>query len=282
MKRHIFGMMAAAVLALTFTSCSEEQGTEPGSDPSANITLYQYQPSSPYDADADRHIRIAANSKVKEAYILCEDTASYAARLQELGENGYAEYVKSNGSRLADISGASSADSVFTNLGGTYVFSVVAVANNGSLVRKQTSFTGIAWMDVAEGTMSFPEKSVFADFGSVTTVLQQRSDNPSQYRIKDMFKTGYHLLFTTHGETLTDEEGFKYKLATVPKQDTGYTYGSYGSIYVADIATYDADASYQSYVQMYEDGSCVFYNYEYVTAGSIGYGYYIFYPSTYE
>lgn len=272
-------MTAVALLALAFTSCQEDPGTDPGHDSSASITLYQYEAETPYDVDADRHIRVAANSQVKEAYILCEDTATYDSNVKSLGEDGYTDYVIKNGSRLADISGASAADSVFTGLGGCYVFSVVAVADNGSRIRKQLSFTGVSWITVAEGTYTFAENSVFASFGSVETVLQRRSDDPTSFRLKDLFKQGYHLLFTTTGQTLTDEDGSKYQLATVKAQNTGYTYGSYGSIYIADIATYAKSAAYAAYVQYYEDGTCAFYNYEYVSAGSVGYGYDIFTPA---
>ena len=62
MKKYIYGLFFALVSVIMFTACSEDEGSDIGSDSQAKATLYQYTATEPNDADIDTQIRIATNS----------------------------------------------------------------------------------------------------------------------------------------------------------------------------------------------------------------------------
>ena len=93
MKKYIYGLFFALVSVAMFTACSEDEGSDIGSDSQAKATLYQYTATEPNDADIDTQIRIATNSATQSAYLLVEKTADYESRLTQLGEEGYKDYV---------------------------------------------------------------------------------------------------------------------------------------------------------------------------------------------
>ena len=66
------------LIAASITSCSEEQGTNPGEDSRPAVIIYQYAPGEGYNADNDIKLRISANSQTQEAYYLCELTSEKA------------------------------------------------------------------------------------------------------------------------------------------------------------------------------------------------------------
>ena len=53
MKKYIYGLFFALVSVVMFTACSEDEGSDIGSDSQAKATLYQYTATEPNDADID-------------------------------------------------------------------------------------------------------------------------------------------------------------------------------------------------------------------------------------
>ena len=47
MKKYFYNIMFAFIGALAFTACSEESGTEPGTDSKPVVTVYQYEAQLP-------------------------------------------------------------------------------------------------------------------------------------------------------------------------------------------------------------------------------------------
>ena len=60
MRKYIFGMMAAFA-AVLMTSCSADEGTEPGGDTKAYVQTNTYSAAPPLDADADFLVRVSTN-----------------------------------------------------------------------------------------------------------------------------------------------------------------------------------------------------------------------------
>lgn len=261
---------------LSFTACSEDEGTTPGSDSRPVATVYTYSAESPYDADVDCKVRIATNSATQEVYYLAEKTTDYETRLSSGGESDVIENVVSNGTK-AEASAEAPVDVVLQNLGGEYTIAVVAV--NGSAKTLSTAnFTGYAWIDVAKGTYtSNYSNAAYFGFDSVETTLQYKEADPTQYRFKNLFGTGQHLLMTK-----TDyDAGDNGVYLTIGAQSTPFTYGSYGTLYVRDVATWQGDTAYWAYYPsiIYPDGSCSLYLQWYVTAGNTGYAEDFFVPA---
>lgn len=88
MKKYIYGSLLALASVVMFTACSADEGTEPGNDSNAHVTLYSYTAELPYDADCDALVRVAANSATTEAYALTELASEKEARVATLGEKG--------------------------------------------------------------------------------------------------------------------------------------------------------------------------------------------------
>lgn len=233
-----------------FTACSEDEGTDIGNDSQATVTLYSFAAEAPYDGDCDVVVRVAANSATSEAYALAETKEAKLNRVAELGADGYSDYVIENGEKLEDIKGASCQDKVFTGLMGDNVITVVAV--NGSYKKAaEVNFTGINWVTVATGTYTFSVPNMqFIYAPAVATTLQYRADDPDTYRFKNLFGAGSHLIFTKTQYTYVDGSA----VCRVPSQSTSLSYGSYGEIYVRDVATWQDNDAYLD-CALYEDGS---------------------------
>lgn len=267
MKKYIYTAFMLAVALVTFTACSEDEGTEPGNDSKVNLVLNKYAAEAPYDADGDLFLRISTNSATQAAYLLVEKTADYTDRISKLGENGYDEYVVSNGSKVNGVNGAANVDTVVVGLKGNYTATVVAVGQGG-MSSKTTTFQGVAWNDVAKGTYTFnATMTKLVGLKPVSTVLQVNADEPSSYRLKNVFGTK-NIRIKSLGETGTDKNG-KFTYVTVETLATPYTYGSYGNIYMADAYTYTGSASYKLN-KLYEDGTLYILAYYYVSAGGLG------------
>ena len=133
MKKYIYGLFFALVSVIMFTACSEDEGSDIGSDSQAKATLYQYTATEPNDADIDTQIRIATNSATQSAYLLVEKTADYESRLTQLGEEGYKDYVVENGEKIEGAEGAANIDKTIKSLSGDNTIAVVAVGGGKSL-----------------------------------------------------------------------------------------------------------------------------------------------------
>lgn len=274
MKKNLTYLTMVILAAVSFTACSEDEGTMPGSDSEPVATIYTYSPELPYDADVDCSVRIATNSATQEIYYLAEKTTDYEARLSSGGESSIIDYIISNGTK-ASASAATPLDVVLQNLGGQYTIAVVA-ANGSTRSLATTTFTGYAWIDVAKGTYTFGYKYAerFFGYSSIETTLQYKEADPTQYRFKNLFGTGLHLVMTKTDYTTSD--GGTYM--RVSGQSTPFTYGSYGTIYVRDVATWQGSDDYLDNV-LYEDGYCYLWLNWYVSAGYIGYAYDEFVPA---
>ena len=135
MKKYIYGLFFALVSVAMFTACSEDEGSDIGSDSQAKATLYQYTATEPNDADIDTQIRIATNSATQSAYLLVEKTADYESRLTQLGEEGYKDYVVENGEKIEGAEGAANIDKTIKSLSGDNTIAVVAVGGGKSLLQ---------------------------------------------------------------------------------------------------------------------------------------------------
>ena len=249
MKKYIYGLFFALVSVAMFTACSEDEGSDIGSDSQAKATLYQYTATEPNDADIDTQIRIATNSATQSVYLLVEKTADYESRLTQLGEEGYKDYVIENGEKVEGAEGAANIDKTIKNLNGDNTIAVVAVGGGKSLATVQ--FTANSWTTVAEGTYNFAGVGAQLFGASKAATLQVSDANPKLFRFKNFWGTGKHM--TTQ--------------LVVPEQATPYTYPDYGTIYYADGLT---RKSVNSPSFMYDDYYCMILMQWYVSASNLG------------
>lgn len=274
MKKYIYNLFAGVMVMALFSACTEDMGTTPGNDSQATVTLYKYAAEAPYDGDCDVMVRVAANSATTEAYALAEPKADKEKRIAELGSDGYNNYVVEHGEKLSDIKGASIQDKVFTSLKGENVITVVAVGG-GNKKAAEVEFTGITWTTVATGTYKFATANIQKIYAeSIETSLQYCDTEPSAYRFKNLFGDGKHLKFTATSAKYSDGA----TVCRVAPQETPLTFGSYGSVFVRDVATWQNDDSVLD-CALYDNGYVYLWVQYYVSAGNLGYGYDEFNPA---
>lgn len=264
MKKYIYGLFFALVSVVMFTACSEDEGSDIGSDSQAKATLYQYTATEPNDADIDTQIRIATNSATQSAYLLVEKTADYESRLTQLGEEGYKDYVVENGEKVEGAEGAANIDKTIKNLSGDNTIAVVAVGGGKSLATVQ--FTANTWTTVAEGTYNFNGAGAQLFGASKAATLQVNDANPKLFRFKNFWGTGKHMTFNLTDNKGTDENGLTITQLVVPEQATPFTYGDYGTISYADGLTRQ---SVKSPSFMYNDYYCMILMQWYISAGNL-------------
>lgn len=278
MRKYINKLFAVVLATATITSCTVEEGTVPGNDKEPNVVVYSYTAKKPYNEDNDVLLRLAFNSKVEEAYYLAEKATEKESKVASMGEEGYMDYVVSNGTKVADVT--TEADLAITDLYGKYAITVVAVsgAKKASAVAE---FTGLEWDDVCTGTYYFVVRPAITGESAATTLQVCTTDN-TLFRLKDVFGKDSHMKFQLLPDyTATDSYG-TYTYFRIPATDTPYTYGSYGTVSVRDIgywqnnSAYVTDHGYES--GMYEDNYCFFYIQYYCSGGSLGYKYEEFVP----
>jgi hypothetical protein len=278
MKKYIY-LFSVLFATVAMTSCVEEEGTVPGNDSSPAVTIYQYVVSKPLNADNDVAIRVAANNRTTEAYYLAEKTVDKNTRIASLGEDGYNDYVVSNGVKLSEISGESNADVTLTDLYGEYTITAVAVGD-GKKTSAATVFNGLDWTTVATGTYYFFNTGRLGVESNPAT-LQVCTTNDQLYRFKDVFANGYHMKINLLSLKGRDSYG-EYTFFRIPVTDTPFTYGTYGAVSARDIGYWQGsdawitDNGYES--GMYEDYYCFLYIQYFVSAGNMGYGYDEFVP----
>lgn len=263
MKKYIYGLFLALVSVAMFTACSEDEGTDIGSDSQAKATLYQYTATEPNDADVDTQIRIATNSATQSAYLLVEKTADYESRLAELGEEGYKDYVVEHGEKLEGAEGAANIDKTIKSLSGDNTIAVVAVGNGKYLAT--TKFTANSWTTVAEGTYNFTGIGASLFGASQEATLQVNDANPKLFRFKNFWATGKHLTFNLTDQKGKDNNGLTITQLVVPEQATPFSHPSYGTIYCADALTHQ---TVQANSYMYDDYYCMIVMQWYVSAGN--------------
>lgn len=284
MKRYLY-ILASFALAATVISCEKDKyGTEPGNDSTPNVVIKTFNAELPNDPDCDAVVRFAANNATTEVYYFAERATEKEKR--GLSEDAYADYVVSNGTKVTMennvFDGSSVADVVVKSLYYENVITAVAVGN-GKKSAFSTTFTGYKWNTLCSGTYYF-RNSFSAGLAGATkeATLQQRDDDKTQYRIKDVFATGYHLSFFSIDKKGTDDRG-TYQYLRIPAQSTGLVHSKYGALSVRDLGYWQGDDGYVTdygYESgMYENYYCFFYGQYYVSAGNAGYQYEYFVPN---
>ena len=275
MKKY-FSLTMSLLAMLTFTACTQEEGTTPGGDSTPYVNIMQYEVSSPLNPDNDVQLRIVANNKASDVYYLAEKTADKDAR--NMSAEAYADYVISNGTKASleadQQSGGKVLDVTLTDLFGEYTITAVA-SNGGAKTYSSTVFTGLDWATVAEGTYQFGVANIISIAGAMTpTTLQVCTTNDKLYRFKDVFGTGQHLKINLLSMKGKDSDG-EYTYFRIPAQKTGMQFGSYGDVSIRDVGYWQGDDSwitdngYES--GMYEDYFCFIMAQYYVSAGSLGF-----------
>lgn len=274
MIKHIERLLFLILPAMAFTACTEDEGTEPGNDGAPNLAIFEQSTVVPNDVDVDGTYRIATNNKTEQVYYLAEPTASAGT------DDAYAQKVVSQGTQLTlgtdTVGGGKVADVVVKNMVGDYTVSFVAVNGNKRTLR-QTTFFGLTWNNVATGTYHFNRSVAQTYLGAPATAsvtLQQLSTDPSTYRFHNLYGEGMSLRFTKTTTTGTGSDGVGYTFVRVAAQNTSFSYGSYGTVSVADFATRYNDVSYAtdpSYgCMLYDNNNADIIIQYYVSAGRLG------------
>lgn len=278
MKKYIYSLFAVLLATATMTSCTEEEGSVPGNDAQPNVVMYAYTAKKPYNEDNDVTLRLAFNNKVEAAYYLAEKASEKDAKLSSMGEDGYMDYVVSNGTKIADV--ASDADLTVTDMYGKYAITVVAVNGNKKAIAA-TEFTGLEWEDVVTGTYYFGVRTDITGESSSTT-MQVCTTDATLYRLKDVFGKDSHMKIQLLPDYVGNDEDGSYTYFRIPAVETPFSYGSHGSVSVRDIGYWQGSEAwitangYES--GMYENYNCFFCIQYFVSAGNLGYDYEFFVP----
>lgn len=236
----------AVAAAMFMASCSADEGTEPGGDSKAYVMTNTYSVAPPLDADADFKVRVSTNSATESAYILLEKHADYSKHIAEMGKDAYNDYVVKNGGVVKGVKGQSEVDTLFYGLNGKYMATVVAVNAKGQVqAADSVSFNGITWNKVCDGKYYFCEDiAKVVGKESADCELDVDANNPSSYRIKNVYGQGYNVKFKKAKLQGTDEEGKTFNYILVPKFSTGLTFKSYGTLYMTDAYSFTNSADY--------------------------------------
>ena len=277
-------MSLAAALTFCFTSCKEDNGTEPGTDSQPAATIYTYEPSAPLNPDNDVNIRFVCNSKTSEAYYLVEKTTEKEAH--KMSEAAYADFVVANGTKLQltedKHSGGKVSEVTVAGLLGDYTITAVA-ANGGTKTSATKTFRGLMWEDVVKGTYMYSNANVQFLMGEITsrpTTLQICTTDETLYRFKDAFGEGMHLKINLLPDLVDEDEGGVYTFFRVKDQMISEFQGN--KVYVRDIGYWQGDDKYVTdhgfESGMYEDYSCFIYIQCHIGSTNYGYGYDYFIP----
>lgn len=283
MKKY-FIMSLAAALTFCFTSCKEDNGTEPGTDSQPAATIYTYEPSAPLNPDNDVNIRFVCNSKTSEAYYLVEKTTEKEAH--KMSEAAYADFVVANGTKLQltedKHSGGKVSEVTVAGLLGDYTITAVA-ANGGTKTSATKTFRGLMWEDVVTGTYMYSNANVQFLMGEITsrpTTLQICTTDETLYRFKDAFGEGMHMKINLLPDLVGEDEGGVYTFFRVKDQMISEFQGN--KVYVRDIGYWQGDDKYVTdhgfESGMYEDYSCFIYIQCHIGSTNYGYGYDYFIP----
>lgn len=278
MKKYIYSLFAVLLATATMTSCTEEEGSVPGNDAQPNVVMYAYTAKKPYNEDNDVTLRLAFNNKVEAAYYLAEKASEKESKLSSMGEEGYMDYVVSNGTKIADV--ASDADLTVTDMYGKYAITVVAVNGNKKAIAA-TEFTGLEWEDVITGTYYFGVRTDVTGESNPTT-MQVCTTDATLYRFKDVFGKDSHMKIQLLPDYVGKDGDGSYTYFRIPAVETPFSYGSHGSVSVRDIGYWQGSEAwitangYES--GMYENYNCFFCIQYFVSAGNLGYDYEFFVP----
>lgn len=286
MKKYIYGLLAVLSVA-AISACGEKEGSEPGNDSNPFIFVNSCELGESYDPDCDVAVRFAVNNATSSVYYLSEKTSDYESRLKSLGESGYAEYVKTNGTQLStSVATGPTGDSIYettlTSLYGDYTIVGVAFGKGSEYDLNATTFTGVLWNDVVAGTYRLMDNTnVIGAMGwggrTKATTLQVSSIDSKKFRFKDLYGKNAHLYFTLNGNEGKDDDGH-FRNFSMTAHSTSAQFGKYGTLMIRDVATWQGDAGYESDNCLYDDNTVYAYVEYYVTAGRVAYGYDAFFP----
>lgn len=286
MKKYIYGLLAVLSVA-AISACGEKEGSEPGNDSNPFILVNSCELGESYDPDCDVAVRFAVNDVTSSVYFLSEKTSDYESRLKSLGESGYAEYVKTNGTQLStSVATGPTGDSIYettlTSLYGDYTIVGVAFGKGSEYDLNATTFTGVLWNDVVAGTYRLMgNTNVIGAMGwggrTKATTLQVSSIDSKKFRFKDLYGKNAHLYFTLNGNEGKDDDGH-FRNFSMTAHSTSAQFGKYGTLMIRDVATWQGDAGYESDNCLYDDNTVYAYVEYYVTAGRVAYGYDAFFP----
>ncbi len=286
MKKYIYGLLAVLSVA-AISSCGEKEGSEPGNDSNPFVFVNSCELGDSYDPDCDVAVRFAVNDVTSSVYFLSEKTSDYESRLKSLGESGYAEYVKTNGTQLStSVATGPTGDSIYettlTSLYGDYTIVGVAFGKGSEYDLNATTFTGVLWNDVVAGTYRLMDNTnVIGAMGwggrTKATTLQVSSIDSKKFRFKDLYGKNAHLYFTLNGNEGKDDDGH-FRNFSMPAHATSGEFGNYGTMMIRDVATWQGNASFEDNNCLYDDNSVSAFVEYYVPAGRIAYGYDAFLP----
>ena len=130
----------------------------------------------------------AVNNATSSVYYLSEKTSDYESRLKSLGESGYAEYVKTNGTQLStSVATGPTGDSIYET-----TLTSLAFGKGSEYDLNATTFTGVLWNDVVAGTYRLMDNTnVIGAMGwggrTKATTLQVSSIDSKKFRFKDLY-----------------------------------------------------------------------------------------------
>lgn len=275
LKKYMYALVAVAG-SFVMASCSDREGTEPGTDGQPAVTVYTYAPGSGYNSDEDVMVRVAVNNQVAEVYYLYDTKANVENSLATSGETAYADYVVANGTKVA-VDG--NPEFVLTGLLGEHLISVVGVSAGGAKSAVElASFTGLTWSPVVTGTVTFGFLGTLG-LPPHAAELQICDFDSSLYRIKDMYGTGSHLKFSVLTTGTEDDAGNVMKYCRISSQDTGLSVTPYGAVGVQDVGYWQNDDSFVTgggyenyfYVSGPQQYTCSFMLEYYVSVGALDY-----------
>lgn len=286
MKKYI-SIIASIAAIFALASCEKEQyGTVPGNDKDPHAIISISTPALPNDPDCDAFVRIAANSATTDVYYYAETVASKNAR--GMSDEAYADFVVSNGTKAtlttSEYDGSLGVEVLMPKLFGQNIISAVAVGNNGKYLAT-ADYYGLKWNDIVKGTYQFGSSAISNTLGAKTktdVLLQQNDDDPTDFRFKDLFKPGSHLVIKAYPSYTAEDEDGVYTFLRVPAQATGLNHSSYGAMSVRDYGyrygddTYIFGGGYEG--GMYADYNIFLYLHVYVSAGNFGGAYDYFTP----
>ena len=271
-------ILSVALLGIFAASCTEQEGTVPGSDGQPKVTIFQYTPSAEYNADEDVSIRIVKNKQTTSAKYLVELTKDKEAAIEADGEKAYIEKVLANGTDIT-FSDEGTFDVLLTGLANFYDITVVAV--NGSKKELCSStFEGLAWKPGIAGTYYLGAASIQTRAGvaSFTTELQQCESDEKLFRFKDVFGPGKSIKIKVTDDDPIDTGTYGLiRYFRVERQATPFSHPTYGPIDIIDFGYSLGDAyfyDYGYYCYKYDDdGYCVLQVRYLVSAGALANAY---------
>lgn len=266
--------MAMIPVATLFAACDDTQeGTEPGGDSQPNVVLYQYTADDGYNSDVTTKVRLACNSATEAVYLLSETEADYKAHYSG-DDEAYADYVVDNGEKTT-VSDNLNIDYNMECPAGLNYITAVAVKGGEKHISATVSFTSNPYSQVA-GT----EDYIFqAPFGGTCQPQLMRSDlMPNLYRLKGVSlpyfgEETFDINFSVYTVDREPVVVGGYTYLRVLAHGTPYEYGTYGTMYLRDVAAYMNDESYvvSNYgCVMTEDYQLDLILQFYVSAGNIG------------